>query len=310
MWPLDQSIKTKPPIPTISEIASAPAPGTQLPDTIKGWNWGAFWLTWIWGIRNRVWISLFALIPVVGIVIAFVLGAYGTEWAWETGRWTSVEAFRRSQRRWSIAGFIGFALVLALTIVGVLAGGGTATTADTTAGTLPMPVLAKGGSFDVAGTGIVCRAGTGATVVVECGPVRAGGAPEHAGLRGRISSSSIAVVRGRPAHAVTAFMRRQPRSGLPALVVGTPEAPHLSLAADESLAVAGSNILCAAMDEGSVKGVACAESGDPLGNEIVPGHFALVVATGLVAVTRIISPSGDQTVVFERAQPRVTAASA
>src|SRR5262245_27966170 len=78
MWPLDQSTKTKPPIPTISEIASAPASGTQLPPTIEGWNWGAFWLTWIWGIRNRVWISLLALIPVVGIVMHFVLGAKGT----------------------------------------------------------------------------------------------------------------------------------------------------------------------------------------------------------------------------------------
>ena len=81
MWPLDQSTKTKPPIPTISEIASAPAPAIQLSDTVKGWNWGAFLLTWIWGIRNRVWISLFALIPVVGIVMSFVLGAKGTQWS-------------------------------------------------------------------------------------------------------------------------------------------------------------------------------------------------------------------------------------
>jgi len=32
-----------------------------LPPEIKGWNWGAFWLTWIWGIRNRTWIAFLDL---------------------------------------------------------------------------------------------------------------------------------------------------------------------------------------------------------------------------------------------------------
>ena len=25
----------------------------ELPAEVRGWNWGAFWLGWIWGIKNR-----------------------------------------------------------------------------------------------------------------------------------------------------------------------------------------------------------------------------------------------------------------
>ena len=30
---------------------------TTVPLEIKGWSWGAFFLTWVWGIGNRVWLA-------------------------------------------------------------------------------------------------------------------------------------------------------------------------------------------------------------------------------------------------------------
>ncbi len=53
-----------------------------IPKEVRGWNWGAFLLNWIWGMGNGVWISLLALIPFVGIIMAIVLGVKGSEWAW------------------------------------------------------------------------------------------------------------------------------------------------------------------------------------------------------------------------------------
>jgi hypothetical protein len=89
----------------------------QIPPEIRGWNWGAFFLNWIWGIGNSVWIALLALIPWVGFVMAFVLGAKGSEWAWAAKKWDSVEHFKRTQRTWAIAGLIIFLLGVAISIL-------------------------------------------------------------------------------------------------------------------------------------------------------------------------------------------------
>lgn len=85
-----------------------------VPTEIKGWNWGAFLLSFWWGIFNRVWISLLCLIPYAGIIMAFVLGAKGNEWAWQSKRWDSVEHFKKTQRTWRNW---GIALVVLLVIV-------------------------------------------------------------------------------------------------------------------------------------------------------------------------------------------------
>jgi hypothetical protein len=97
---------------------------TAAPAEVKRWNWGAFLLTWIWGIGNQVWIALLALIPLVGLVMMFVLGAKGNEWAWEKRRWDSVESFHSTQRKWAIAGLIVWAAGIVLWIVAAAAGGG------------------------------------------------------------------------------------------------------------------------------------------------------------------------------------------
>jgi hypothetical protein len=78
----------------------------DVPAEIDRWNWGAFLLNWIWGIGNNTFIALLALVPVVGIIMLFVLGAKGSAWAWRNGRWDSVEHFKRVQRLWAIWGAI------------------------------------------------------------------------------------------------------------------------------------------------------------------------------------------------------------
>jgi len=98
-------------------MSDAPASfaAKPIPPEIRGWNWGAFLLNWIWGIGNNTFIALLTFIPVFGLIMPFVLGAKGNVWAWRNGRWDSVEHFRRVQRRWAISGAIiyigGFALI-------------------------------------------------------------------------------------------------------------------------------------------------------------------------------------------------------
>jgi Cytochrome oxidase complex assembly protein 1 len=77
-----------------------------IPPEIDRWNWGAFLLNWIWGVGNNTFIALLTLIPIVGLVMLFVLGAKGSRWAWRNGRWDSVEHFKRVQRLWAIWGVI------------------------------------------------------------------------------------------------------------------------------------------------------------------------------------------------------------
>jgi hypothetical protein len=73
-----------------------------VPPEVRGWNWGAFLLTWIWGICNGTFLALLSLIPGVHFIMMFVLGAKGNEWAWKNKQWDSVEQFHKAQRRWAI----------------------------------------------------------------------------------------------------------------------------------------------------------------------------------------------------------------
>jgi hypothetical protein len=89
-----------------------------VPGEIDRWNWGAFFLNWIWGIGNGTPIALLTLIPGFGLIMLFVLGVKGSSWAWRNKRWDSVAHFKRVQRRWAIAGLIvwvaGIALLVAM----------------------------------------------------------------------------------------------------------------------------------------------------------------------------------------------------
>jgi hypothetical protein len=93
----------------------------EVPKEVKKWNWGAFFLGWIWGIGNRVWISFLLFIPIVNIVMPFVLGAKGSEWAWKKKDWESVEHFKSVQKKWGWWGFGIFLFVLVLDIIILMA---------------------------------------------------------------------------------------------------------------------------------------------------------------------------------------------
>lgn len=88
----------------------------EIPAEIKGWNWGAFFLNWIWGIGNRSYIALLALIPLFGWIWMIVLGMRGNEWAWKNNSWDSVAAFKANQRKWAIWGGIIWLAAIAFAI--------------------------------------------------------------------------------------------------------------------------------------------------------------------------------------------------
>lgn len=88
-----------------------------VPAEVRGWNWGAFFLTWIWGIGNKVWISLLCLLPLVNLVMVFVLGIKGNEWAWKSGNYSDVAQFHKVQKIW---GIVGASLFLLSSVVGFM----------------------------------------------------------------------------------------------------------------------------------------------------------------------------------------------
>lgn len=78
---------------------------SALPLEVRGWNWGAFFLNWIWGLGNGTALGLLMFVPFVNLVIPFVLGAMGNRWAWENRKWRDVAQFKRVQRIWAWVGF-------------------------------------------------------------------------------------------------------------------------------------------------------------------------------------------------------------
>jgi Cytochrome oxidase complex assembly protein 1 len=88
-----------------------------VPREINRWNWGAFLLNWIWGVGNNTFVALLTLVPFLGWIMPFVLGAKGSAWAWQNGRWDSIEHFKRVQRLWAIWG-----LVIWIVMIGAFGG--------------------------------------------------------------------------------------------------------------------------------------------------------------------------------------------
>lgn len=94
------------------ENTSGQGQNAVVPSEIRGWNWGAFLLNWIWGVGNNTLIALFALVPFVGLVMPFVLGAKGNSWAWRNKRWESIEHFKSVQRQWTKWALIIYACLI------------------------------------------------------------------------------------------------------------------------------------------------------------------------------------------------------
>jgi succinate dehydrogenase hydrophobic anchor subunit len=108
------------------------------------WNWGAFFLTWIWGLGNRSFVGLSLFLVVIGVasvkamiinyaswlnrdwvmqgltylIFAYMIamhllhGWYGYRWAWNDESEQSFVRFQRKQRIWGISGAIIWLLLL------------------------------------------------------------------------------------------------------------------------------------------------------------------------------------------------------
>ena len=126
--PAQGSAPAAPAASTVDPIATTPPSSTQgntsgqgssaaVPEEVKGWSWGAFFLSWIWAIGNSVWIGLLALVPYVGFIMAIVLGIKGREWAWQAKHWDSVEHFKKVQHNWTIASVVVLLIAVILPLV-------------------------------------------------------------------------------------------------------------------------------------------------------------------------------------------------
>ncbi len=79
---------------------------SRLPyDYTKDFNWGAFLGTWMWGLYNRSYITLFmwaaSATPLSGLFQIYC-GLKGNEWAYKGKKWNDVKAFNKSQKRQTI----------------------------------------------------------------------------------------------------------------------------------------------------------------------------------------------------------------
>ena len=92
---------------------------STVPPELKGWNWGAFFLNWIWGIGNSTYIALLMFIPLVNLVMPFVLGAKGNKWAWQNRTWRDIEHFKQTQRKWAISGLILVFVILPIFFISI-----------------------------------------------------------------------------------------------------------------------------------------------------------------------------------------------
>ena len=104
-----------------SDLANNSGQGNNSPvlDIVsKRFNWGAFFLSWIWGLGNRTYITLLIFVGVILSIIIPVLGFFaqlglciwfgikGNTWAWQNKKWKSIEHFHEVQKKWAIGGII------------------------------------------------------------------------------------------------------------------------------------------------------------------------------------------------------------
>ncbi len=138
-------------------VVTTGAVNATSPDTeayLHKWNWGAFFFGWIWGVGTGVFIALLSLIPVVGLVMPFYLGASGSRLAWKARYYQGgIEQFKKEQKTWAKWGVLYFVFYAALPIVLVaLAISGILTEAALTGATLfntdPEVIIDTSGSLE------------------------------------------------------------------------------------------------------------------------------------------------------------------
>ena len=87
--------------------------GKDIPKELNEFNWGAFLLTFIWGIPHKAWITLLA-IPFIWIqlplglnwllftILQIYSGFKGNMWAYQNDWWMTYKDFRKKQATWAV----------------------------------------------------------------------------------------------------------------------------------------------------------------------------------------------------------------
>ncbi len=118
---------------------SGQGPTAKAPAMVANrFNWGAFFLTWIWGCFHKQFLTLLIFLPaifsflfqkdqVVQLVCAVAslglsiwFGIKGNEWAWQGRHYDSIAQFHESQKKWAIAGIILTVLWTVLIIIAIV----------------------------------------------------------------------------------------------------------------------------------------------------------------------------------------------
>ena len=94
-------------------------------DEVKRFNWGAFWGTWIWGLINKsyktLWaIPAFILFPIFPYV-QIICGIKGNEWAYEKAKNKELPVFHKGQKHqaifWNIFSGVLVVILPLLTVI-------------------------------------------------------------------------------------------------------------------------------------------------------------------------------------------------
>ncbi len=106
----------------LSSVASTPRGDGLVERQLDRFCWGGFLWGGLWAVYHRVWLGLFALIPILGLPVCLVLGLRGRRWAWERCRHRDINRFFLAQYRWGLSWVFAAPVLLPATMAAGAAG--------------------------------------------------------------------------------------------------------------------------------------------------------------------------------------------
>ena len=126
--------------PTSYSSSEKRSMSSQTDQELRKWNWGAFFFGWIWGVFNKVYISLIQLVvgilgsmfaiiglgiitplfSLAGLGLSIWLGVKGSQMAWDNGAFQNLEHFRSSRHNWNVAALVVFCIGILFIIISLL----------------------------------------------------------------------------------------------------------------------------------------------------------------------------------------------
>ncbi len=102
----------------IPNLYNSTANDSKILEELKGFNWGAFILTFYWAIRFKLWLFVVvAFIPYASLVASIYCGINGNEIAWKSRSWESIEQFKSAQNVWTGTGILLAVIVLFINLL-------------------------------------------------------------------------------------------------------------------------------------------------------------------------------------------------